>query len=807
MEDAHERRTEVAPRIPLDVMVSLAHPGLDEVFEADAVDVSPGGLAMRAAYLPEIGARLACRFELPFAEEPLEAEGEVVWAADAGARVGEFGVRFVGLDPRAEAALRALAGHDPRGVDDLHGAGGPYRVRSPHALREPNDVEGPLGAGALGPVERDARSGASPAAPAARLFLDGVKSPIVARVAHRAQDLLTVEQELPFLRLDKGVTVRDDAGDERRARIGSVDLELVGDVPRLVLQVVFDTAPASVPAQDDRTEPDLVAPSQIAAAARAAAPATVAPVPEASARRVRADEVRVVATPGGDDPRGADGGDDHDPGALGVDEDGPRGPRAAAPDAVEAALALHRARAAAMGEASAGPAAKDAASAARAAKTGARGAGTLEHRARAGAAAAGEALVPPLVRLRAAMAALALRARPSAERLLARSGQFAHALLARLGPAVSAALARGRALGRRVVLVARARLAKGATAPANAQPGKPRRTTAPAPGGAGAAPLPRATEAAPEPARAAPRHVGRYVLLGVFAAVGAGLGAYALRGDDRIDAALPAPAAPPAEVSEPTVASGDPFPGERGALADPARPEPAGLAAGAAAARGAGPPTLVAPASEAPAPASAVAPSTTASASAGRVGPPPTPTALPAPSYVAGHLPPPTYPTLQAAPRPQPAEALPAGSPYALDVRPEAVAGRDPTVGGRAAGVGASSAVAPSATPPGAQPAAATASSFGAATVPGGRSFTLRMTRPVAGLAGRRDPKGFDVRIEGALTLDRAAPIAASHPLVETAMIINRGDHADLSIRFRDGRVPPYRVVARGAAVEVVLGR
>lgn len=96
---------------------------------------------------------------------------------------------------------------------------------------------------------------------------------------------------------------------------------------------------------------------------------------------------------------------------------------------------------------------------------------------------------------------------------------------------------------------------------------------------------------------------------------------------------------------------------------------------------------------------------------------------------------------------------------------------------------------------------------FGQPSVSRGQTFTLRMSQNVQGLIGRTDPSGFDVRILGALTLDRAAPIATSHPAVATAMIINRGDHADLAIRFRDGMAPAYRVAVRGAAIEITIAR
>ncbi|MEQ8887856.1 MAG: hypothetical protein RID93_09480, partial [Sandaracinaceae bacterium] len=98
-------------------------------------------------------------------------------------------------------------------------------------------------------------------------------------------------------------------------------------------------------------------------------------------------------------------------------------------------------------------------------------------------------------------------------------------------------------------------------------------------------------------------------------------------------------------------------------------------------------------------------------------------------------------------------------------------------------------------------------STFGAETVADGRTSNIRMSNPVSTLRGQRQSDGFTVTIPGALALDRAGPIAAANPAIERAMILNRGDHAVLTIRFVAGRNPDYRVVARGQSVEVTVGR
>jgi hypothetical protein len=106
-------------------------------------------------------------------------------------------------------------------------------------------------------------------------------------------------------------------------------------------------------------------------------------------------------------------------------------------------------------------------------------------------------------------------------------------------------------------------------------------------------------------------------------------------------------------------------------------------------------------------------------------------------------------------------------------------------------------------------PSQAPASSmrFGAVEIPNGRSVSLRMSQPVTGIRGQREPDGFTVTIPGALALDRAGPMRQAIPAIERAMILNRGDHAVLTVRFVAGRNPPYRVTARGSSIEVTVGR
>jgi hypothetical protein len=139
--------------------------------------------------------------------------------------------------------------------------------------------------------------------------------------------------------------------------------------------------------------------------------------------------------------------------------------------------------------------------------------------------------------------------------------------------------------------------------------------------------------------------------------------------------------------------------------------------------------------------------------------------------------------TAQPAPaKPQAPGTVPPSSPYADPVEADEEAH------------GASEAAAPELT-----------RAFGAPSVPDGRTFLLRMSQPVEALRGTAERNGFTVIVPDSLSLDRAGPIAAAHPAVERSLVLNRGDHAELSIRFVEGKTPTYRVRGRGRALEITF--
>jgi len=96
---------------------------------------------------------------------------------------------------------------------------------------------------------------------------------------------------------------------------------------------------------------------------------------------------------------------------------------------------------------------------------------------------------------------------------------------------------------------------------------------------------------------------------------------------------------------------------------------------------------------------------------------------------------------------------------------------------------------------------------FGSSEVPNGRVFAIRMSGPVESVEGDQREDGFTVRVPGRLALDRASPIATSHRAVARAMILNRGDYAELTVDFLPGLRPKYQVAARDNSIEVTLER
>ncbi|MDH3199678.1 MAG: PilZ domain-containing protein [Myxococcales bacterium] len=193
------------PRVPLDeVLIRLYPEGFhEEEFEADGLNVGPGGISMRASVLPQVGSTLRCQLESPIGGAPIQMVGRVVWAHDSGPQVGEFGIRFTRLSDEDQTRIEAL-------------------------------------------IQRWGRSSAE--APSVRLRLDGVGSPIVAELASETDTELAVEQSLPFLAIGSAVE-NETAG--RRGHLEAVELKFDERTPKLVLNIGYETEETAESASED----------------------------------------------------------------------------------------------------------------------------------------------------------------------------------------------------------------------------------------------------------------------------------------------------------------------------------------------------------------------------------------------------------------------------------------------------------------------------------------------------------------------------------------------------------------------------
>ena len=198
--EADDRRSDGGQRIPFEALVVVDEKG-DATYECEAVDVSENGIHLRTAYLPELGKELTFRFDGGAGE--IVAQGNVVWR-DEQAKGGEFGVRFSNLDDRSLAALREVCGIDASG-----------------------------GAEAPAPAERGAR---------VKLHIEGLASPMRARVRDAQRSEVMVGSNLDFLKVGRSIDLEDvDAGKKRTATIDRVDVEVDKEtrVPQLVVTLRY----------------------------------------------------------------------------------------------------------------------------------------------------------------------------------------------------------------------------------------------------------------------------------------------------------------------------------------------------------------------------------------------------------------------------------------------------------------------------------------------------------------------------------------------------------------------------------------
>jgi hypothetical protein len=216
-----ERREAEGDRVPFEGVVEVGG-ALGPSFEAHAIDVSKEGIHLRTAYLPELGQPLTCRIEVN--GDVVLAAGEVVWRHEEG-KGGDFGMRFTELDAASEAALRRLVTVEPVFAAEAEGT----RVR---------------------------------------LHIDGLGSPMRARIRGSAAEGLVVGSELGFLQVGKELELEDArTGGKRGARIHRVGVEINPEtqIPQLVVSLRYDVTDADVPVEatasprgEDTPEPSVI---------------------------------------------------------------------------------------------------------------------------------------------------------------------------------------------------------------------------------------------------------------------------------------------------------------------------------------------------------------------------------------------------------------------------------------------------------------------------------------------------------------------------------------------------------------------
>jgi hypothetical protein len=278
MTDVQERRDRGSHRVSVSTLVEVCGnvPGIP-VFEAESIDVSARGMHLKTAYLPETGAPLVCRFENDGGE--IVVEGVVAWRRE-GSRGGEFGVQFTALDSRSVDALRELCG----------GSGKP----------EPREAIG---------GEPGAR---------VRLHIDGLGSPMKARVRNGNSGKVQVGSNLEFLKVGRRLEIEDmDLGARRGAQIDgvSVIVDPSTQIPQLLVALRYegsdDDTPSPTVAPAERKEQPEVQALRIPAEAvtMAAAPARSVPPPKPAKPSSSASPSANTASPAGDDTQ-ADPNDD-----------------------------------------------------------------------------------------------------------------------------------------------------------------------------------------------------------------------------------------------------------------------------------------------------------------------------------------------------------------------------------------------------------------------------------------------------------------------------------------------------------------
>ena len=202
-----DRRAPGASRIPFEGLVEVGG-AMGPAFEAQAVNLSEDGMLLRTAYLPEAGQPLTCRFDAGGGQSVLAA-GEVVWAQGAE-KGGEFAIRFTDMDPESIDALKRACG----------------------VGQEP--------------------APAVQAGSKVRLHIEGLASPMRAKIKDAHASEITVGSDLGFLQVGRQLELEDaQSGDKRPASIDRVEVAVdpASNVPQLVVTLRYADAQGAADAQ------------------------------------------------------------------------------------------------------------------------------------------------------------------------------------------------------------------------------------------------------------------------------------------------------------------------------------------------------------------------------------------------------------------------------------------------------------------------------------------------------------------------------------------------------------------------------
>jgi hypothetical protein len=209
MTTTDERRADGIQRVPVEALVEVCGAGGGSApFEAESADMSGRGIRLRTAYLPEMGSPVVCRFEN--AGREVIAEGVVAWQKKA-TRGGEFGVRFTALDARSADTLREICG--------IEEAGATAQAAVVDALDQrprPNVAAGTK----------------------VKLHIEGLGSPMRARIDEGKGSHISVGSSLEFLRIGRRLEMESvEDGSRREARIDGLDVTIdpSSGVPRLLV--------------------------------------------------------------------------------------------------------------------------------------------------------------------------------------------------------------------------------------------------------------------------------------------------------------------------------------------------------------------------------------------------------------------------------------------------------------------------------------------------------------------------------------------------------------------------------------------